>query len=280
MRLVRQLLVCGGLLSAAVTVTAASESPVTLGLVPVFPAVELNRRVLPIIEWLQTRCERPIRLTVMSSIPDFERQFLKGQLDLAWLNPYHVVMARNAQGYLPLVRDGKARLQGLLLVRADSPVRQVADLQDQELAFPAPNAFAASLYMRALLERDHQLRFRTRYTQSHSNTYRHVIAGDVIAGGGVNSTLATEPQHIRQQLRVIYETPPTVTHALTAHPRVPASYRDCVQQAMMQAPITPQGRSVMDGILMPEPVVADYQRDYQPLERLKLERYVVLEKAE
>jgi hypothetical protein len=29
---------------------------------------------------------------------------------------------------------------------------------------------------------------------------------------------------------------------------------------------------------MPEPVVADYVRDYQPLERLKLEKYLVIEK--
>jgi phosphonate transport system substrate-binding protein len=35
---------------------------------------------------------------------------------------------------------------------------------------------------------------------------------------------------------------------------------------------------LLQGVQMAEPVVADYVRDYLPLERLKLEKYLVIEK--
>ena len=36
----------------------------------------------------------------------------------------------------------------------------------------------------------------------------------------------------------------------------------------------PQGQELLKAILMPQPVRADYARDYRPLEKLKLDKYV------
>ena len=36
-------------------------------------------------------------------------------------------------------------------------------------------------------------------------------------------------------------------------------------------------QTLLDAVQMPHPVVATYARDYQPLERLALEQYVVLD---
>jgi ABC-type nitrate/sulfonate/bicarbonate transport system substrate-binding protein len=60
---------------------------------------------------------------------------------------------RRWRGFLPLVRDGQSQLEGILVVRKDSPVRRIADLSGATVAFPASNAFAASLLPRALLSR-------------------------------------------------------------------------------------------------------------------------------
>ena len=40
----------------------------------------------------------------------------------------------------------------------------------------------------------------------------------------------------------------------------------------------PAGQKLLVEIQLPKPVKADYARDYQPLEKLKLEKYVVIEK--
>ncbi|WP_310568139.1 phosphate/phosphite/phosphonate ABC transporter substrate-binding protein [Hydrogenophaga sp.] len=265
----------GAAWSQPATVPASAPAPLVLGVVPQFPAIELQRRWGPVQTWLESECQVRIRLDIASSIPAFEERFLQGHHDLAYLNPYHAVMAKRAQGYEPLVRDGKEMLTGVLVVRADSAVRRLQDLQGATLAFPAPNAFGASLYMRALLEREHGLRFTASYVKTHANAYRHVLRGDAAAAGGIQATLDAEGPEVRDQLRVLYETPPAAPHPLAAHPRVRPEVRRCITERMTRAGQTEAVRDWLAGIQMPQPVVAQYERDYRPLEKLSLESYVV-----
>jgi phosphonate transport system substrate-binding protein len=266
-------LVC---LAGATSAQGADTPPqLVLGVVPQFPAVELQRRWAPVVGWLESACKLRIRLDFAAGIPEFEARFLDGRHDLAYLNPYHAVMARRAQGYEPLVRDGQAMLKGVLTVRTDSPVQRLQDLQGATIAFPSPNAFGASLYMRALLERQHRVRFTPFYAKTHGNAYRHVIKGEALAAGGVGSTLAAETPDVQSQLRVLYETPPTAPHPLAAHPRVGAEQRRCITEQLTAADLPQATRDWLGAIQMPQPVPAVYARDYQPLEKLALESYVV-----
>lgn len=265
------LMLCG----TAWSQVAPGAQPLTLGVVPQFPSVELQRRWTPVIEQVEDACQVKIQLVFSPTIPDFEQRFLKGQLDLAYLNPYHAVMARKSQGYEPLVREGKEMLNGILVVKADGPLRQLRDLQGATIAFPAPNAFGASLYMRALLEREHGIRFTAFYAKTHSNSYRHVLKGEALAAGGITATLDAEKPEIQGQLRVLYETPSTAPHPLMAHPRVSAAVRQCVVATLTSPGLTKPQRDALADVQMPNPVKATYERDYQPLEKLSLESYVV-----
>lgn len=263
--------------AAAAQATPAATPTLTLGVVPQFPAVEMQRRWSPVTAWLEQACNTRIELVFSSSIPEFERRFIEGQLDLAFVNPYHAVMARKAQGYKPLVRDGANALRGILVVKADGPIRQLQDLQGATIAFPSPNAFGGSLYMRALLEREHGIRFTAYYGKTHTNGYRHVLAGEAKAAGGIAATLKAESPAVQQQLRVLYETPAAAPHPLVAHPRVPVDFRRCMVNTMTQANLPETVKPLLAAALLNRPVVADYARDYQPLEKLALEAYVVHE---
>jgi phosphonate transport system substrate-binding protein len=263
--------------SASALAQALPDAPLRLGVVPQFPSVELQRNWAPIAQVLAQACGRPVRFQVSLSIPEFESQFLAGEFDIAYMNPYHAVMARQAQGYQPLVREGQRALKGILVVRADSELKSIADLAGQRIAYPAPNAFGASLYMRALLEREHRVMTRPDYVRTHSNAYRHVIAGQSAAAGGVMATFKSEPAAIRDQLRVLYETPPVAPHPLVAHPRVSREAMDCISRTLLQGETDPATAKLLAAVQLPHPVAAVYQRDYQPLERLALDRYVVLE---
>lgn len=255
--------------------STAAPTQLVLGIVPQFPAVELQRRWTPVLNWLEKSCHLSIRVDYVSNIPAFEERFLAGQFDLAYMNPYHAVMAYRAQRYEPLVRDGQNMLKGVLTVKADGSVQRLQDLQGATIAFPSPNAFGASLYMRALLERTHGIRFTPFYAKTHSNAYRHVLKGEALAAGGVGSTLTAETPEVQSQLRVLYETPPSAPHPLAAHPRVNADQRRCVTEQLTAADLPQATRDWLVEIQMPKPIRAVYGRDYQPLEKLALESYVV-----
>ncbi len=262
-----------GLLLAIASGIAAATEPLTLAVVPQWPPAVVHRQWAPVAERLSTAGGIPIRVRIYSSFPAFESDVRRGIPDLVFLNPYQQLVAHQTQGYIPLVRNGARPLTGVLVVRHDSPVRTLDDLNDTDIAFPHPTAFAASLYMRALLHDKEKIRFRAHYLSTHGNVYRHVILGRVTAGGGVNMTLERELPQTRQALRVLYVTPPTPSHPLSAHPRIPLAQREALVRALLALREDEDGRARLKRIDLGEPVRADQRRDYQPLERLQLERY-------
>jgi len=148
-------------------VKAADKNTYILAVVPQLPAVETHKRWTPFAEKLSTELGVTIRIKTYSSIPHFEDDLLKGTPDLAFMNPYHEVMAKKTQGYVPLVRD-KKNLVGILVAHRDKGINSVKDLINKEIAFPSPNAFAASLYMRALLTEKEKIVFKPLYVKTQA----------------------------------------------------------------------------------------------------------------
>ena len=244
----------------------------TVGIVPQKPASQSVATWKPVLKEVGLRSGQCFQLVVARSIPAFEEQLRSGRLDFAFLNPYHQLMARGWQGFTPLVRD-RVLLEGLVVVQQGSPIRQLRDLQGARVAFPAPNAFAASLLIRALLARE-GIRITPQYVGTHSNVYRSVALGSSPAGGGVNQTLAQERPELRQQLRILWTTPGFPAHPFSAAGRVPVAVRTRVQNGFLQLARQPQGHKLLTAVQLSDPVPADHGRDYAPLVRLGLTRFV------
>ncbi|MFZ6747743.1 phosphate/phosphite/phosphonate ABC transporter substrate-binding protein [Undibacterium sp. Ren11W] len=267
------LLVLGLFVNEALAQTPAKYS---FAVVPQYSAVELHKDWAPLIARLSKDTGLVFELKIQTSIPLFEASFLKGEPDFAYMNPYHMVMAKKAQLYVPILRDAKP-LTGVLVVRKDGSYKTLKDLNGQKIAFPAPNAFGASLYMRTLLSEVAHIQFAPVYVKTHSNVYRNVIREDVAAGGTVNVALNDEIAEVREQLQILYQTPPVASHPVVAHPRVAASVQKVVAQAFFALTQDAEGRSLLNAIRIPAPVAVSYQVDYLPLEKLQVEKYLIIE---
>ena len=264
-------------LSALAQPATEAARGLTVAVVPQFTALQIHKDWTPFLERVSRDSGVALILKSYQSIPAFEADLLKGGPDLAFMNPYHEVMAKRAAGYVPLVRDSKL-LTGVLLVRRDSPVRTLKDLAGGKMAFPSPNAFGASLYMRALLAEQEKVKIEPVYVKTHSNVFRQVILGEVVAGGTVNSAFQRESAAVTEQVRVIFETPGVASHPLAIHPRVAEARARAITAAILKLREDATGTPLLQAVQMAEPVAADYGRDYRPLERLKLENYLVVEK--
>ncbi len=271
----RRLLAC--LLSFLLTPAFAGQVYI-LSVVPQFTPVDIGLRWAPLLAYLEKEAGVSLQLRVMDRIPKFESDFLAGLPDFVFLNPYHAVMAKKARGYVPLLRGG-APLNGILVVDRNGPVKRLADLEGKTLAFPSPNAFGASLYLRALLAEKEKITFTPSYVGTHQNVYRHVLLGMVAAGGGVGATLEKEPASAQSRLVAIYSTPGVASHPLAAHPRVPAEVRERLVAALLKLDHDPAGRKLLEAVELDQTQVANYARDYAPLEKLKLEHYAHIEKT-
>lgn len=248
----------------------------TLSVVPQFTPVDIGMRWSPLLAYLEKEAGISLQLRVMERTQKFESDFLAGVPDFVFLNPYHAVMAMKAQGYAPLLRGG-ALLNGILVVDRNGPIKRIADLDGKTIAFPSPNAFGASLYMRALLAEKEKISITPVYVGTHQNVYRHVLLGQVMAGGGVGATLEKEPSAVQSRLVALYTTPGVPSHPLAAHPRVPSEVRKRMETALLKLDRDPAGRALLAAVQLDHTQVADYARDYAPLEKLRLGHYALIE---
>ena len=243
--------------------------------VPQFTAARIYGSWSPLLQRVGAASGLCFELRVSPSIPEFEQKLLQGEPAFAFVNPYHAVMAHKKQRYAPLLSDGDEMLKGILVVRQDSPTRQLQDLQGKTLAFPAPNAFAATLLIRAELAKK-KIDTQTQFVKTHSNVYRTVIQGEVAGGGGVNNTLDSELPEVRQQLRVLHETASYQPHPVVTHPSVSPAVRERFFKAFESLTLDDSGRKMLDAVGISKPVQVNYAKHYKVLEDLGLEKFLVI----
>jgi len=269
--LLRRLCWAGGLFLLLATPIQA-EVRYSFSVVPQFERRMLFSIWQPIVDALEKRTGLKFELMTSLSVSDYESDVIKGQYDFIYLNPYMMPIVGQSPGYLPLVRDGDA-LRGILVVRKDSPLRKVEDLQGKTLAVPSMTALGASLLLRAELDRLFAVKTRVVIAKTHSSVFMHVINGFADAGGSVQKALGEQDPRIQDTLRVLYQTGELPSHPLAAHKRVPVAVREKVRAAMIELADSEEGRGLLERVPMRRPVAAQLQ-DYDVLKTLRLENYV------
>lgn len=246
----------------------------TIGIVPQFEIRHIRKIWKPIINEIEKATGYELKLIGSPTIPDFEREFNAGSFDFVYMNPYHMLIAEKTQGYIPLIRDTGRKLHGILVVRQDSGITSVKDLDGKKIAFPAPNALGASLLMRANLTNDYKIKFNPVYVKTHSSVYLNVVVKQTSAGGGVQKTLKQQRNNIKSALHILHRTPDVSPHPFAAHPRIPKETREKVKQTLLELGESSIGKALLSKIPIKKVGEASIN-DYYPLKKFKLENFYV-----
>ena len=145
------------------------------GVVPQFEARKIHKIWSPILSEIGRRMNKKFILVGSPRIPEFEVMFTRGEFDFAYMNPYHCLLAFDSQKYVPIVNDASRKLFGILAVRNDSLLRDIKDLQDKTIAFPAPNALGASLMTQSELKA-RKITYKKIFPQTHTSSSSQDIA--------------------------------------------------------------------------------------------------------
>lgn len=255
---------------------AASEPPrYIVGVVPQFDGREIHDRWQPILAALEKQTGYRFELAPAQGMTLFHRSVSQGIYDFVYFDPYRALTGNREQGYVPLVRNKRNLLQGIIVVSQDGPIEKLEDLQGKIMHFPSPKAFGASLLIRAYLA-ERRIEVQPRYVENHRSVYLNVGLGQAVAGGGVITTLEQEPAELRDKLKILYRTEAFAPHPIAAHPRVPARVRLAVQRALLQMGENPKGRALLAKIPMTD-IGAATLDDYKTLQRLGLEKLYSLD---
>ncbi|WP_455217369.1 phosphate/phosphite/phosphonate ABC transporter substrate-binding protein [Kaarinaea lacus] len=228
--------------------SGAEERPsVFVGIVPQHTTTKLAQLWTPVLEYLSEKSGVILKFRTASSIPEFENRLTNISYDIAYMNPYHYVVFQKQSGYTAFAKQKDTRIKGIIVVRKDSSISQLADLNGRTLAFPSPGAFAASVLPRAQL-RNNNIEFKAKYVISHDSVYRGVAAGVYPAGGGIYRTYHNVDPVIKEKLRVMWETDAFTPHAFAARADLSPEIIARIQQAMLVMHEDAKGKTLLEKI--------------------------------
>lgn len=216
----------------------------TFSIVPQQSASRLAKQWTPIMNELSKRTGHDFVFTTAADIPTFEQRLSEGLYDFSYMNPYHFVTFNQAPGYQAIAKAQNKQIKGILVVRKDSGITDLKQLQDETLAFPAPAAFAATILTQADLAAQN-INATPQYVSSHDSVYLSVARGFYPAGGGVMRTFKAMNSEIREQLTPIWVTKGYTPHAIASHPRVPLSVTKQVQEIFADLAKTDSGSKLL-----------------------------------
>jgi phosphonate transport system substrate-binding protein len=145
----------------------AKDHPYSFYVLPQLAISETYRSWTPVLERVGKKIEMCFDLYVPQGFNYFEEAVKAGKADFAFMNPYHMMMAKRSGGYLPVIAGGKDKISGIVVVKNDGTINKLEELDGKKMAFPAPLALGATLLVRAYLA-EKNIHVIPEYVKSHS----------------------------------------------------------------------------------------------------------------
>ena len=253
---------------AAEQPAATAQTVYSFGIGPQQAASEVAKRWVPVLQYLSEKSGYTLQFTTAKDIPTFQGQMKAGSFDLAFINPYHYTMFHEGVGYEAFAQERDGKLSGVVVVRKDSPIQSMAELNNQTVAFPAATALAATVLPLAhFAERNVQV--TPNYVVSMDSVYRSVAKGFFPAGGGEMRTFNSLDPEVRNQLRILWTAEALPPFTFAVHPRVPKAVTAKIQKAMRDMDRNPQGAELLKAINF-KGIDPAQDSDYDRMRKLKL----------
>ncbi len=248
-------MVCIAILTLLAT-PASAEEIYTFGVVPQTSASRTAKDWTPILAYLEERTGKKFRFATTRDMPRFSQRLAEEKYDFVYMSPTDYVKYQDQDGYSAIARARNLKLKGIIVVRKDSPIEKLDELNNKELAVPT-HAFASDTLARATL-REHGITVKISPMAAHDAVYRGVAQGRYTAGGGVLRTFNNTAPEFREQLRVLWTSEGYTSQAFAAHARVPKDVVQSVQEALIDMDQDPITKKYLKTIA---PEGLDYARD-------------------
>jgi len=217
------------------------------GIVPQQSSKKLAKLWTPVLQKLSTDAGVTLKFATAKDIPTFEKRMADGVYDFAYMNPYHFTVFNESPGYIALAHQSDKRIKGILVVKKNSPMSELSDLDSATLAFPSPAAFAATILPTAHLKQS-GVEVKAKYVSSHDSVYMAVSRGLLPAGGGIIRTFENTDPAVRDSLRILWKSDGYTPHAFAAHPRVPIEDREHLAQALSSMSKSEEGLQLLSAL--------------------------------
>lgn len=248
LRWLTMLLWAGFSLLGTAQVWAAAPKPLVMGIFPYMNSYAVVSKFVPVRDYLASQLGRPIQVFTAPDFRTFIERTQKGEYDIALTAPHFARMAINEANYVALATY-KSELKGVVIVKRDSPIRQLAELRGKSVAVPDKLAIVTMVGTQLL--RDAGLQPDNDYTlvvtRSHSSAALSVLNGQHAAAIIGSAPYKQLPQEQQDGLHIIGASTAFPTQHFIAHKRLGDSQIEQIRLALLQfAEKVPAGRQFIE----------------------------------
>lgn len=237
------LLTVQGLAAAA---DAPAQGRLIVGLVPNVSARTLIAAFQPVREHLERALGQPVELYTAPDFRTFHERTQRGEYDLVVTPAHFAWLAIREAKYAPLVTYLNP-LQGLVIVRQDSPIDSPRALRGKKIGVVDPLAIVTIRGLQFLKEQGLQpgIDFSVHRSAPHNTAALAVGNGELDAAIIGSGPYRIMPEEIRAQVRVPGEVGAVPNAVYLANGRLQAEQRRALQDALLAFGSAPAGRQFM-----------------------------------
>jgi phosphonate transport system substrate-binding protein len=258
--------------------TPSSQPSLVIGLLPEQGIFRQLERFEPLARYLSQRIGRPIALKVLPRYGNIIANFQEGKMDGAFFGSFTYALAHRRLHLQVLARpelpDGTSTYHGLLLVRTDSGIRTVRDMQGKVFAFVDQATTAGYLfplaYFRSHGIADYHAYFKeTYFAGTHADVIADVLARRADAGAVKNTVyerfVADQPA-AAEQLTILERSPPVPENGLAVRGDLEPAVIDGLREALLHMHEDPAGKGILEAFGAAR-FIPTTDADYEPVIR-------------
>jgi phosphonate transport system substrate-binding protein len=225
---------------------ASAGAPLVFGVFPNLTARQTIETYRPLADVLEKHLQRRVVLFSARDFKTFVERTRQGEYDILLTAPHLAWLARQDAGYRPLLKYARPT-HGLLVVKAGSPFGKPGALRGRTVATADAIAVAVLAVEAELAGHGlrHKIDYRTADSGTHLNAVMQVVNGRADGAMLGKHAYMLLPSDLRQQLRVLAETPPLSSLTYLTHPRLRDAEAQAVRAALLDFAATPEGQALM-----------------------------------
>lgn len=197
----------------------------------------------PIIQYVSEKSGVKLSLKIGRTSADTTSYVLAKEVEFVFSN--HLFSPeREKLGWRVFGRRNTPAIQGQIVVPADSPVTSLAQLKEQSVGFPGPEAFIAYKVPYAHLL-NQNISVNVVFGGNMNGALAQLFAGKVQAVGGNSQLIDAYAQREKKSFRVLWTSEPYHDLALMASSKVSDATMKAVATAFFNMKNDPKGREIL-----------------------------------
>lgn len=215
----------------------AAQLPLAFGYISTIDPSLMQKRLLPLAAYLEKKLKRKIVLQTGADYRRTIQSFIDGTYDFGWIGPSPYVNAtKRAPGSLKILgaiagEQGDSMV-GAIVVRKDSPIHSMKQLEGKRFAFGSPNSTLSYYVPKAMLIAQGVERQLGAYAflGRHDRVAKYVIMGRYDAGA-LKASVAKEYGHF---LRILSRSEPIPGFAFVASSKMAEPLFEEIRAALLE----------------------------------------------